>query len=922
MTDFTVYTLGGGEALKLTFEMVAKVIGTDSYMSAIKISVGFGLMWALIDTAFKGAYLPTAKWIMTFVVLFNVLFVPKSNVVIVDRMEHGPAKAVVSGVPWGLAWFASITSEVGDLITRTMEQASSLPSDSQYHKTGVLFGSKLIEQASDVKIIDPDFAKGVESFIKQCVLYDIHLGKYSMNDLVNASDIWEFVGKYGLSEIRSFTMKGGIFTCKDGGAKLSNLWSAQIAKSASHYGVRFFRGLTQEDAKATFLSKLPGSYQYLLGVSKSAGEILRQNMMINAFHSAIKNNNAEVGATAAINNYVQTRAEIQATAAYKSAGKQAEKFVPLLRIVFECLYYGIFPLIFLAMMLPIGGAILKNYFLAFIWIQSWPALYAILNMLMTIDVKSDGMSAALNEGGSRAITLMTHNGIIDVNSDIGVIAGYLSLFVPFIAAGITKGAASFGHLATSMLSVAGHAGVQAAEEGTTGNIRIASSSQDVHSYNQTTANQHLTSSRVDGNSHTLVGGRGEETRMTADNSVVVNDTPAHSQLPTSAIQTMQSATKSMSTQADRAETLSQNQMTQSREAAYSAMSKANLFNSVLSQSESSNDMFRNAENTSIGDDVASLRAHNTASSKVTGAREADNAQMMTAISAGMPFKAFWKQVAGVGAEARFNGATMAETSEQYSRLEDYMEKHSVGITARNVMDSARDQSYSTGGSQQDSLNESVRSDWSKSQELSEMSSQNLTHAESLRNVEAIASQQGFAFSGNVQQEFIEAQHRDLGEMDTVDLLHNPARTQELQDRAVDFMMNKLGSESLSLGSSSDLQGRYESAQNEMKQANNTEMQYNQNSNEVREQGAGIQGPSTDYKVMAANQMAQTKSFINSWQDSVNRSGSGVIEEVQNKQNDLQGNTSTKVLSNTISNTVDAAQSTGSFIKSKLGFDNK
>ena len=55
--------------------------------------------------------------------------------------------------------------------------------------------------------------------------------------------------------------------------------------------------------------------------------------------------------------------------------------MPLLRIVFECLYVGAFPMAVLLMLTPAGAAIFRSYVTGLIWLQSWGPLYAVLHRI-------------------------------------------------------------------------------------------------------------------------------------------------------------------------------------------------------------------------------------------------------------------------------------------------------------------------------------------------------------------------------------------------------------------------------------------------------------------------------------------------------------------------------------------------------------
>ncbi|MDE0050655.1 MAG: conjugal transfer protein TraG N-terminal domain-containing protein, partial [Rhodospirillales bacterium] len=86
----------------------------------------------------------------------------------------------------------------------------------------------------------------------------------------------------------------------------------------------------------------------------SAGEIMRQQMVLNAVHDAGEQWAAEAGNAAALRAYTEARAEAQTVSAYRAIGRQAETWVPLLRIVFECLYVGAFPMAVLLMLTAYG----------------------------------------------------------------------------------------------------------------------------------------------------------------------------------------------------------------------------------------------------------------------------------------------------------------------------------------------------------------------------------------------------------------------------------------------------------------------------------------------------------------------------------------------------------------------------------------
>ncbi len=899
-SELVVYTFGGGDALTATFNMVKSVIGTDDYTTAIKISLGFALMWVLLESAFKGVYKPTVQWAMTFMLLFNILLVPKVDIKIVDRLDHGVANSVITKVPWGLGWFASMSSRVGDVITRKMEMASSLPNDMQYHKTGVLFGSHLIEKASRFRIVDSEYAKDMESFIKQCVFYDIYYGKYTLDELVKARDIWQFINQKGQSPIRAFSLKGEFKTCREGAANLASAWDTQIDKTANFYGKQLFRKLDSDDAKVELLAKLPGSYRYILGVSQQAGNIMRQNMMVNAFQSAIKNSSSELGADAAITNYVHTRAESQATAAYKSAGKQAEKFVPLLRVVFESLYYGAFPLILLAMMLPIGAMIAKNYFMAFVWIQSWGPLYAILNLLMTLEARTDSLAMSTIGQGEHAITLMTQSGVHDVNISIGVLAGYLSMSIPFIAAGITKGVGSFTHLATSMLHIAQSAGTHAAEEGTTGNIRLGASSQGVHSYNTTSANQWQTSSMVDGGSQRYVAPDGSLQKTTADGRSILDAGGAHSNMPTAGLEIGRSVQSAMTNEAGRLESMAQDQQMQSRQSEYSVFAKSGLFDMGQTHSITSADGYKSTEQAGLAKEASALKGHTETFSADNQVDTRDGAQLMAAASASIPFQSLLK-IAGVGLSSEFRGMTEAGQREVYSKAQNYAEQNNIRDLASSGVNHMLDRSFNETDNQSAAVRDSMRADWSQAQDLSRTSGISHSQAEQLRSSLASTETNGVSFRGNMSQEFwewIQEQPANVGGMHQGRMGMDGARTmlnstssgdqEMLQGYVSDFVQHKVANISGSGKQEPSLANRYEQNASDFSHNGRPENLYSEGQAQIASVSASHhlnQPIDSDYKNEASAGLKSIRSQVELDEKAYTESGNELKNDVK------QGHTS-------------------------------
>jgi len=107
--------------------------------------------------------------------------------------------------------------------------------------------------------------------------------------------------------------------------------------------------------------------------------------------------------------------------------------------VIEALVYACFIFIIPLCMVPSGYKFLINWAGALIWLQAWAPMYAILNFLMNIAARSMTLSEM---GATEGLTIANYMGVSEANEHIKLMAGYLSLSIPFICIAIVKGVGS------------------------------------------------------------------------------------------------------------------------------------------------------------------------------------------------------------------------------------------------------------------------------------------------------------------------------------------------------------------------------------------------------------------------------------------------------------------------------------------------
>ncbi len=528
---YELITYGAGDKFWDFFNGLAAVVGDSSYISIVQIASLFAFTMVVFEIAFKIQIKSIIHWFLAFFITFNVMLVPKVDLLITDR-AMGDRQYVVSNTPFGLALFVDTFSQIGDTLTSLTESVFTLPNDLKYHQSGTLMAASLMETASRFQITSPSMSKNLDGFMQQCVQYDILLGKYRLDDIFNEGNLWALF-KSNPSNARAFLYDEEITTCATGIEKLTEDWNEELKRAEQVYGQRFFG--ESEDPAAYLMRYLPVSYQYMGNLSTTAADIMQQNMLINAFHDSILNHGAQVSASAAVESYASARALQQQRAAYGISGRLATHALPLLKSVIEVLVYGCFLLIFPLMLLPNSWSIIKNYILTLFWVQSWGPLYAVLNLFLNLDARNaliGLMESPVFE--LSAITIANLPGIEQVASDRALMAAYLSMFIPVISFSlIMTGKAYFPLLATQIAGTTQSATQHGAEEATSGNYSLGNLSlYNDNAYNASAfhTNRNLSYGAGMLSLQTQEGG---QIIHTPDNTTLVDNTQSISKLNTS-----------------------------------------------------------------------------------------------------------------------------------------------------------------------------------------------------------------------------------------------------------------------------------------------------------------------------------------------------------------------------------------------------
>ena len=720
---YELFTLGGGPYLVDLLNAVAAITSGGAYVTLAQLAGVGGVAWVLFRTAFGGSWRDNAKWLLLFVTVWGAMIVPKATVRVVDRLDPALAPAVVANVPIGLALFASITSQVGDGLTRLTEQAFTLPNDLVYRRHGLIFGARLAATATRLEITDAVFARNLRNFTQQCVFHALLLGHISADDLRESTDVWSLVTaagspSAGASPARMFEfatrqpasatgatpVDREIVTCRDGAGRLNAQWSAEITRAGTLFGRRIFPDArTEALARAELLAALPAAHDFLIGASRSAAEILRQQMVLNAVHDAGEQWAAEAGNAAALQTYTEARAEAQTAAAYRAIGRQAETWVPLLRIVFECLYVGAFPLAVLLMLTPAGLPIFKSYVTGLIWLQSWGPLYAVLHRISMGEAAERMQAAAVMPNGEVGISLVAQAGIRAVAADVAVMSGYLSMSIPFLAAALAYGLSKATVLATSVLAVGQDAATSAAHEGTTGNLALANTQWDTHRFASQEGRQLRTSMHVDTDRYTGYAPAGAGFTVTPDGTAVADMGSATSRVPAAGVRLSESLAVSHEERAAQAHSMARNWDVQAATARTAAATDATQLVERYSRDVSVGTAHARGVTESESAQAQALESHVEKLAEVGNLTKSQAMHLAGEASLGGGLPGFLRF--GASGSATWRGETIEQDA--WNRMQEYDRQHGVTDLWSGVQEASRRYTASTGDSELASLEESL-----------------------------------------------------------------------------------------------------------------------------------------------------------------------------------------------------------------------
>ncbi|MFO6428014.1 conjugal transfer protein TraG N-terminal domain-containing protein [Escherichia coli] len=282
-----VYVIAGGEWLRNNLNAIAAFMGTRTWDSIEKIRAHIVCSRGGRNVGTAAQRDGFAGWVAVFV-LISLLVNVRTSVQIIDNSDLVKVHRV-DNVPVGLAMPLSLTTRIGHAMVASYEMIFTQPDSVTYSKTGMLFGEQLVSKSTDFLSRNPEIANIFQDYVQNCVMGDIYLNhKYTLEELMASADPYTLIFSRPSPLRGVYDSNNNFVTCRDASVSLKdklNLDTQSGGKTWHYYAQQLFGG--RPDPNLLFSTLIGDSYSYFYGSSKSASQIIRQNVTINALKEGI-----------------------------------------------------------------------------------------------------------------------------------------------------------------------------------------------------------------------------------------------------------------------------------------------------------------------------------------------------------------------------------------------------------------------------------------------------------------------------------------------------------------------------------------------------------------------------------------------------------------------------------------------------------
>ncbi len=822
---YEIITHGGGDLLWKCLNAIAMLSKDgEQGLLGVFLILSFYISGVACATALvlNQDFFKLGKQLSIAFFMLAVMLLPSSRVLVTDNVTH--FNRPVDNVPWLLAAVASVASNIGYGLAANFDLVFRDANYPEYTKTGMVMYSDLINKLSEARLPSTTQTDDIKNFISHCVVYDLALGKYSLEALMNNNNPIEFI------KVNTSTNRG-VIVRNEGRASFMAcsrvldtvfLGNQYLNNYANNFSRVFFSGYADrhEDLGRLLISHIGSAYGYLSKAGNDAEQILKTNMLRNVIRDWRADKSHDVAMA-----YAVAHAEQNQSFSFKSMGKMAGTLLPIMKIIIEVLTFSLFPIVAILSVLPSGLTILKKYVGLFFWVQLWPVFFAVLNMVFTSYAQHKG-HALTAEG----LTLGNIGALAELNDSISAYAGYAMSLIPFLSLMVVKGADAFVQLSTSMAGVTQSAVGSAAHEAAAGTYKVNDVGVHNRSHHNESGFKYDENMIYQKNKDSWQMQSGAIQHNMPDGTPVLDTTPTMSRLGTD-FSSNEGLSLGFSQMADESQKQGMTLMQSSQKHLTSALSTFQGIQENRRNGKDATNTWVQGDSVNNSSGLSTLYSAGRDLSKELGISLEQGNDL--AVSLGIN----GNKSTGISIPISGNSSHKETTSnsERQRIAESIAQRYNLQQAISKAHNEAKDGRYAMVDAEGHQYDSGIKADLHKSQSLQESAQQSFAEERAYRKSAQIAHNSGVQVSENLNQQMYEWGVGKYGQTEFNKLMSTPEGSAKLRQHFINShtpAMQQQFDASSTYHRSNELRDTYEDGKQKMIAGNYIESEYEKNKTEV------------------------------------------------------------------------------------------
>lgn len=511
MSTLVIETPFDPQALYSALTYVSNIFNATSWQNLLKMF----FMIALINGIISVAIYQKTDYFKQFIIALgcaSILSFPIGANLAIKRSDTERMYTINnSKAPSVLIYTITTVNSVTKWFTAMAGSSINSPNYTGMYDAGIGSNANIIRNSMETTFRDPRLQSDMVQFIKECTLYDIRDGAVSVDALINNGNGFDLIlnntSPARFVSMHSTSASPEVKTCQMAAQSLKGRLNSDVQAVLTGKAANFFY---QKDVAPlmVYSTAIQSSYQAQLNINSNVSQITRQNMFNHLLevsgHDIARLVNDPAMAESAAIHMATARTAKKAAFQQSVIAQLGKELLPSMSSWFAIIIIMCFPfvvLIFVVTQFNNMFQILIGYMGTLFWICCWQPIFAIINGLANWELgRQLAKTGAFRQEG---IPYGYINTVYDSLLNNHSMVGWMVILTPIIAGMVVYGTyRGFSHLGNSIFSTYSGASSTVGNEMsdgnlTMGNTNLGNRSLNTVGENNTSANKHDISPRID-----------------------------------------------------------------------------------------------------------------------------------------------------------------------------------------------------------------------------------------------------------------------------------------------------------------------------------------------------------------------------------------------------------------------------------------